>query len=380
MPISHPIKPHNVQKSKGLRSKRAFGKDLTNQQGRNANNANQKHGSKPSKANEDADLKKDEMKPQLMVVDQVEVAAVDEDGDDDMSEYSQDSQVTPEPVLKEWDAADLEDDLCVPEYAEKIMDSLKQQEAGLGPFMDAQKDVNARMRAVLVDWLIEVHRKFKLSQQTYFLAINMVDRYLADHSMVRTKLQLLGCTCLWIASKYHEIYAPEMDDFVYISDNAFSTEQLTEMEVDVLKTLSFELTVPTVLNYAERYCKVSSHYLKKGREMKIIADLIMYCTEHAVITYSLAQRAPSIVGAACFIYACLSTKVFTRSTIDDDNLEEVVGYTMSELVPTMKELNLAVKNAKKSKHKALYKKYSSTKYSNIGKLNFARLNISFLDC
>ena len=192
MPISHPIKPHNVQKSKGLRSKRAFGKDLTNQQGRNANNANQKHGSKPSKANEDADLKKDEMKPQLMVVDQVEVAAVDEDGDDDMSEYSQDSQVTPEPVLKEWDAADLEDDLCVPEYAEKIMDSLKQQEAGLGPFMDAQKDVNARMRAVLVDWLIEVHRKFKLSQQTYFLAINMVDRYLADHSMVRTKLQLLG--------------------------------------------------------------------------------------------------------------------------------------------------------------------------------------------
>merc|ERR1712130_947525 len=110
-------------------------------------------------------------------------------------------------------------------------------------------DINARMRTVLVDWLIEVHRKFKLSQAAYFLGINMVDRYLAKRQVKRTNLQLLGCTCLWIASKYHEIYAPEMDDFVYISDNAFSTEELTAMEVEVLKTLGFELTVPTVMNY-----------------------------------------------------------------------------------------------------------------------------------
>jgi cyclin B len=315
-----------------------------------------------------------------MVVDQEVVATADEDedGDDEMSDYS---QITPEPTLMPWDESSTGDDLAVPEYAQEIMKGLKKQEKGesLANFMDKQKDINARMRTVLVDWLVEVHRKFKLTSQTYFLAINMVDRYLAHHNIARTKLQLLGCTCLWIASKYHEIYSPEMDDFVYISDNAFSTEQLTEMEVDVLKTLSFELTVPTVLSYAERYSKISSHYLKKEREMKIIADLIMYCAEHCVITYTLAQRAPSLLGAACFVLACLSTKVFTLEQMEQDNLEGVIGYHLNKLLPAMKELHSAVKNAKRSKHKALYKKYSSAKHSNIAKLNFARLNTQFLE-
>jgi len=280
--------------------------------------------------------------------------------------------------MQPWDLDAIEDDLSVPEYAEDIMRSLREQEVAPVDFMVNQKDINSRMRAVLVDWLIDVHRKFKLSRSTFFLGINMVDRYLATTSVKRNKLQLLGCTCLWIASKYHEIYAPEMDDFVYISDSAFSTAALTEMEVEVLKTLQFELTVPTALNYAERYSKISAYYLKKKRERKIIADLIMYCSEHCVVDYGLCQQTPSLLGAACFVYSCLSTKVFSRKQFDEDGLEQVIGYTMQQMVPTMKALDAVVKNAKRSKHKALFKKYCSTDHSNIGKLNFARLNIRFL--
>jgi len=363
-------------KNSASRSKRVFGRDLTNEQDRTAN-GNQKRDSKPSKANDDADPMKDKVeKPTVMVVD--EVVAVDEDGDDDMSDLS---AVTPEPKLMPWDEADTADDLSVPDYAKEIMDKLREQEGGnkIRDFMKVQGDINARMRCILVDWLIEVHRKFKLCQPTYFLAINMVDRYLAAKCMKRTKLQLLGCTCLWIASKYHEIYAPEMDDFVYISDKAFSEESMTRMEVEILKTLSFELTVPTVLSYAQRYAKISSHYLNTEREMKIIADLIMYCTEHCVMTYALCQRAPSLIGAACFVYSCLSTKVFTEEMMREDGLEDVIGYSLEKLVPTMKILDEAVKNAKRSKHKALYKKYCSVKHSNIGKLNFARLKVTFLE-
>merc|ERR1712228_855045 len=270
---------------------------------------------------------------------------------------------------------------------EDIMSSLREDEIlnrggciieNDSDFMTQQKDVNARMRMVLVDWLIEVHRKFKLLPSTYFLGINLLDRYLSKKQLHRRKLQLCGCTCLWIASKYHEIYAPEMDDFVYISDNAFSTDELTAMEVEVLKALSFELTVPTVMNYAERYSKVSAHYLGKSREMKIISDLIMNCSEHCVVNYELAQLAPSLTGAACFVYACLSTKVFAESAIASDGLEQVMGYSLEELVPSMRILDVAVRKAKTSRTKALFKKYCSTKFSNIGKLNFARLNIKFL--
>eukprot|EP00483_Globobulimina_turgida_P008018 UN08034 len=178
-------------------------------------------------------------------------------------------------------------------------------------FMGEQRDVNARMRTVLVDWLVEVHRKFKLLPCTYFLAINLLDRYLSKRQLHRKKLQLCGCTCLWIASKYHEIYAPEMDDFIYISDNAFGDNELMSMEIEILKTLSFTLTVPTVYNYSQRYTKISSYYLKKKKEMKIITDLIMYCIEHCVMSYKLCRTAPSLISGPAFVYSCLSTKVFT---------------------------------------------------------------------
>jgi len=234
------------------------------------------------------------------------------------------------------------------------------------------------MRTLLVDWLITVHRKFKLSQATYFLAINMVDRYLAQKQVQKASLQLLGCTCLWIASKYHEIYAPEMGAFVCISHNAFSTYDLTAMEKDVLKTLSFELTVPTVMNYAEKYSKASAHYLSNEEETKMIGDLIMYCSEHCVVSSQLSQLAPSLTGAACFVYACLSTKVFAESAIASDGLEQVMGFSFSELVPAMRLLDEAVRQAKTSRTKALFKKYCSAKFSNIGKLNVARLNTEFL--
>jgi len=358
----HPIKAHST---KDMASKRVFGNDLTNRRegGSRSANGNAKRDSKPSKSTTMGPDIDEKQRVRVVVVDDTKMTAL-----------------SAEPELAPWDASDINDDLTAAEYADDIMASLRAQETGRteADFLAAQSDINQRMRAVLVNWMVEVHRKFKLTEPTYFLAINLVDRFLAAKQVKRTKLQLLGCSCLWSASKYHEIYAPEMDDFVYISDSAFSSEQLEAMEVEVLKTLSFELTVPTVLSYAERYSRISAHYLRKERERKIIGDLIMYCAEHSVITYSLCRRAPSLVAAACFVYSSLSTKVFTVDTFHEDGLGRVIGYSMDELLPAMLELDATVKGAKRSKHKAVFKKYSSTKYSNIGKLNFQRLNVSFL--
>ena len=170
-----------------------------------------------------------------------------------------------------------------------------------------------------------------------------------------------------------------MDDFVYISDSAFCDEDLMNMEIEILKTLSFTLTVPNVLNYGERYSKISSFYLKKDKEKKIINDLIMYCIEHCVLSYSLCRKLPSEIGAAAFVYSCLSTKVFSINTFNKDKLDKVIGYNLNQLLPTMNQIHETVKNAKKSKFKALYKKYCNSKYSNIGKLNFEKLHISFLN-
>jgi len=76
--------------------------------------------------------------------------------------------------------------------------------------MEAQPDVNEKMRAILIDWLVEVHLKFKLVPETLYLTVSLIDKYLEKVVVNREKLQLVGVTAMLIASKYEEIYAPEV--------------------------------------------------------------------------------------------------------------------------------------------------------------------------
>ncbi len=74
------------------------------------------------------------------------------------------------------------------------------------------------MRAILIDWLIDVHSKFKLLNETLFLTVNLIDRYLSKCQVSRQNLQLIGVSCMFIATKYEEIYPPDLRDFVYVTD------------------------------------------------------------------------------------------------------------------------------------------------------------------
>ncbi len=80
------------------------------------------------------------------------------------------------------------------------------------------------MRQILIGWLIEVHLKFKLLPETLFLTVNIIDRYTSLKQVKRTEYQLLGVTAMLIASKYEEIYAPEIRDFIYMTDKAYTKE------------------------------------------------------------------------------------------------------------------------------------------------------------
>ena len=79
------------------------------------------------------------------------------------------------------------------------------------------RDINAQMRGILIDWIVEVGEMYGLKDQTIFLATNYIDRYVATHIVPRSCLQLVGVTCLQIASKYSESHCPTGDQFAYIS-------------------------------------------------------------------------------------------------------------------------------------------------------------------
>lgn len=64
------------------------------------------------------------------------------------------------------------------------------------------------MRSVLIDWLVEVAQEYRLVSETLCLTVDYVDRYLSVVPTPRNQLQLVGVTCMLLASKYEEIYAP----------------------------------------------------------------------------------------------------------------------------------------------------------------------------
>ena len=123
--------------------------------------------------------------------------------------------------------------------------------------MDTQTDINHTMRGILVDWLVEVAEEYRLAADTLYFCVSYIDRVLAKMPVQRNKLQLVGVTCMLIAAKYEEIYAPQVDEFVYITDNTYSREEVLEMERKILDLLDFTLTGATSKTFVRRFLRAA---------------------------------------------------------------------------------------------------------------------------
>lgn len=120
-----------------------------------------------------------------------------------------------------------------------------------------QQEINPKMRRTLIDWLVDVHLKYKLLPETLFICVNLIDRFSGKSLIKRKDYQMVGVTCLLIAAKYEEIYPPYVDNFVYITDHAYRREQIIEKEREILKDLAFEVTFVSSYRFLERYGKIA---------------------------------------------------------------------------------------------------------------------------
>jgi hypothetical protein len=136
------------------------------------------------------------------------------------------------------------------EYLNEIYSNLllDEQELQFKPklgYMNDQNDINEQMRAILIDWLIEVHYRFRLKSETLFQTVWIIDTYLSLKKITRAKLQLLGIASLLISCKSQEIYYPQLKELIDITDGAYVKSELLEMENNVLKILNFNIVSPT---------------------------------------------------------------------------------------------------------------------------------------
>ncbi|MCD7453408.1 hypothetical protein HAX54_020824 [Datura stramonium] len=116
------------------------------------------------------------------------------------------------------------------QYAHDIYNSLRVAELIKRPqsnFMETlQRDITQSMRGILVDWLVEVSEEYKLVPDTLYLAVHFIDLFLSQNYVERKNLQLLGITCMLVASKYEEMCAPRVEEFCFITDNAYMKSEV----------------------------------------------------------------------------------------------------------------------------------------------------------
>ena len=144
--------------------------------------------------------------------------------------------------------------LFVGEYLDEIYSNLLSDEKLMkfSPkigYMENQSDINEQMRAILIDWLVEVHYRFRLKSETLFQTVWIIDTYLSLVEITRAKLQLLGIASLLIACKSQEIYYPQLNEFIDITDGAYAKHELIDMEKKVLKILDFNIVAPTANDF-----------------------------------------------------------------------------------------------------------------------------------
>ena len=184
------------------------------------------------------------------------------------------------------------------EYLLEMYQNLIQEEKNIKSlfgYMKNQTDMNEKMRAMLIDWIIDVHFKFKLKADTLFLTVWLIDKYLSLKKVKRNKLQLIGVTCMLIACKYEEIYSPEVFDFVYITENSYEKKDIIELELEILTLLDFNVTVPTSNSFYEI---ISSSLCFSTQEF----FLGKYLLELFLLDYrSLKYKPSEIANTVCFI-------------------------------------------------------------------------------
>jgi len=277
--------------------------------------------------------------------------------DDEVSLYAEEKMP---PNVDDIDEGDEENSQMCKEYVMEIyehMRSLENKYAVNPNYMKQQHDINEKMRAILLDWLVEVHIKFKLLQETLYLTATLIDRFLAKTPVERTRLQLVGVTAMLIASKYEEIYAPEVRDFVYITDNAYQTEEILEMERQMLLVLGFELSNPLPLHFLRRGSKAARADATTHNTAKFLLEL-------SLTNYPMLKFKPSELAAS----ALYLSRQINNDGEWDPTITHYSHYSAQEIFGCVEALKSLVKNSPQAKQQAVRKKFSSTRIGQITKI------------
>ncbi|KAM9358635.1 cyclin-P [Symphorus nematophorus] len=130
-----------------------------------------------------------------------------------------------------------------------FLDMMRTQTQNSFPNADLPRYFTDVTRAVLVDWLIQVHEMMHFQAETLYLAVHLLNRSLRLIKVTTANLQLLGIVCLFLAAKKEECLLPEVSGLCYLMDHTYTKHQLLRMERKVLCGLKFDLSYCPPLHF-----------------------------------------------------------------------------------------------------------------------------------
>lgn len=220
-------------------------------------------------------------------------------------------------------------------------------------YMEKQHKLDCSMRSILIDALVDLHRQFRLPWTTLFLAVNLVDRYLAEVSVCGSDLELVGVTCMHLASKFVEVKPPPAKDLVERTEGFYTPDEISTLECSVLKTLNFRLACPTADHFLERL------RTPNGSD-EAQHSMACYLIELTVMDVEFLAFPPSHIAAAATL---LSNTVLQREVSWPEGMVDTSRYLESALQSCVDKMRLCAKSARTNALQAVHKKYSSTRNS-----------------
>lgn len=159
----------------------------------------------------------------------------------------------------------------------------------------SQPNVTQLTRAILIDWFFEVLDEYTLRRLTLHRSVCFLDYYLFNEKdwVIRDNIQLIGCACLLLAVKFEEVDEVEVDQFVYISDNAFEHDDLVKKESHILSVIEWNLCHTTLYEWLEHYIELQNVGDENDKEAaRVMIDLVL-------LDYELLLYPPWVVASGC---------------------------------------------------------------------------------
>lgn len=254
--------------------------------------------------------------------------------------------------IQEMDEEDAPDPLMVSEYVYEIMDYMKVLEEKTMPsanYMKDQPHLDWRMRGVLIDWLLEVHTRFHLLPETFYLTVNLIDRFLSSKQVLMERLQLVGVTAMFVAAKYEEVLSPHISNFVHVADDGFTEQEILTAERFLLQVLDFDISFPNPMHFMRRISKADNYDIHTR-------TLAKYLLEISLLDHRFLAFRPSINAAA----AMYLSRVILEKGEWDEVYMHYSGYSEEDIRPAVETLIDYLQTP--VVHNAFYKKYAGKKF------------------